>query len=157
MAHSIGLDIGTRRIGVAVSDASKIIARPVEIIDRKRTDPLARIAALVAEQQADEVIVGYPYNADGTVGEQAQIVEQFADVLRGRVAVPLRYYDERFSTSDAHDIISAKRRRDHRTADDDIAAAVILQRYLDERLERADNESGDSEIPGVSETPGIFD
>lgn len=137
MARSIGLDIGARRIGVAVSDSAKIVARPVEIIDRRRANPLTRIAALIDEFQADEIVVGYPYNADGTVGAQAAQVQQFAEALRARVAVPLRYYDERFSTSDAQEIISARRRKDHTTADDDIAAAVILQRYLDERIEQA--------------------
>ena len=141
MARSIGLDIGRRRIGVAVSDSSKIIARPVEIIDRRRANPLTRIAALIDEFQADEIVIGYPYNTDGTVGEQAAQVRQFAEALRARVAVPLRYYDERFSTSDAQEIIGARRRKDHATADDDIAAAVILQRYLDERIEQAGGAS----------------
>ncbi len=137
MARSIGLDIGGRRIGVAVSDSSKIIARPVEIIDRRRVNPLTRIAELIAEFEADEVIVGFPYNADGTVGEQAAQVQQFAEALRACVTVPLRFFDERFSTSDAQEIIGARRRKDHTIADDDIAAAVVLQRYLDERIERA--------------------
>lgn len=141
MARSIGLDIGRRRIGVAVSDSSKIIARPVEIIDRRRANPLTRIAALVDEFQADEIIIGYPYNTDGTVGEQAAQVRQFAEALRARVSVPLHYYDERFSTSDAQEIIGAHRRKNHPTADDDIAAAVILQRYLDERIEQAGGAS----------------
>lgn len=141
MARSIGLDIGRRRIGVAVSDSSKIIARPVEIIDRRRANPLTRIAALVDEFQADEIIIGYPYNTDGTVGEQAAQVRQFAEALRARVSVPLHYYDERFSTSDAREIIGARRRKNHPTADDDIAAAVILQRYLGERIEQAGGAS----------------
>ncbi len=144
MARSIGLDIGGRRIGVAVSDSSKMIARPVEIIDRRRVNPLARIAELIAEFEADEVIVGFPYNADGSIGEQAERVQQFVEVLRARVSVPLRYHDERFSTGAALEIIGARRRKNHTTADDDIAAAVILQRYLDERIEQAGqmNETG---------------
>lgn len=144
MARSIGLDIGARRIGVAVSDSAKIIARPVEIIDRRRANPLTRIAELIAEFEADEVIVGFPYNADGSTGEQALRVRQFAETLRARLNVPLHFCDERFSTGDARDIISARRRKARATADDHIAAAVILQRYLDERMERAGGPFADA-------------
>jgi putative holliday junction resolvase len=134
MARTIGLDVGNRHIGVAVSDAAKIIARPVEVIDRKRQDALGRIAQYVAEQQADEIVVGYPWNVDGTAGRQAHNVEQFTAELRGRVAVAVRYVDERYSTSDAQEILSSKKHKGaagRQQPDDAIAAAVILQRYLD--------------------------
>lgn len=133
MARSIGLDVGNRRIGVAVSDGAKIIARPLEVIDRKECDAVERIATLTREQQADEIVVGYPYNVDGSSGEQAQRVEQFAESLRPRAGVPLRFYDERYSTSDAQGIIAARKRKAPPSSDDAIAAAVVLQRYLDER------------------------
>ena len=132
MARSLGLDVGNRRIGVAVSDMLKVIARPVEIIDRKYQNALQRIAQHVHEQQPDEIIVGYPYNADGTTGPQACAVELFADQLRAQVNIPVRFYDERFSTGEAQEIISSKKRKDQGQHDDAIAAAVILQRYLDE-------------------------
>jgi putative Holliday junction resolvase len=120
-------------VGVAVSDISKTIARPVEVIDRKRQDAFKRIAQLVQDQQPDEIIVGYPWNADGTAGEQARAVEHFAELLRTRMTIPVQFYDERFSTGEAQEIISAKRRKQQAEHDDAIAAAVILQRYLDER------------------------
>jgi len=139
MARTLALDVGGRRIGVAVSDATKLIARPLCVIDRTREDALARIAALVAEHAADEVVVGLPVHADGNVGEQACQVQTFADSLRERLIVPLRFVDERYTTQDAQQIIAESRRRPPRAGrharvtDDAIAAAVILQRYLDEQ------------------------
>lgn len=133
MARTLALDVGDRRIGVAVSDASKLIARPLCVIDRKREDPLARIAALIVEQQADEVVVGMPFHADGQVSEQAQAVQAFVATMRDRLAVPVHMADERFTTQDARQIIGQRRKRKRPKHDDAIAAAVILQRYLDER------------------------
>ena len=139
MARTLALDVGDRRIGIAVSDATKLIARPLCVIDRKREDAPARIAALVAEHGADEVVVGLPLHADGNVSEQARQVQAFAESLRERLAVPLRFVDERYTTQDAQQIIAESRRkpprvgRRSRVTDDAIAAAVILQRYLDEQ------------------------
>jgi putative Holliday junction resolvase len=138
MARSLGLDVGNRRVGVAISDTSKTIARPVEVIDRKQQDAIRRILQLIQEQQPDEIIVGYPWNADGTTGAQARAVEHFAEILRARVTLPVQFYDERFSTGEAQEIISAKRRKQQAEHDDAIAAAVILQRYLDDRRPEMD-------------------
>jgi putative Holliday junction resolvase len=139
MARTLALDVGDRRIGIAVSDATKLIARPLCVVDRKCEDALIRIAALVAEHEADEIVVGLPLHADGNVGEQARQVQAFADSLRERLVVPLRFVDERYTTQDAQQIIAESRRRPSRArrrarvSDDAIAAAVILQRYLDEQ------------------------
>ena len=132
MARSFGLDVGNRRIGVAMSDTSKIIARPVEIIDRRKQNALKRIAELVLEYQPDEIIVGYPWNTNGSTGEQAHAVELFAEQLRADLSIPLRFYDERYSSSEAQEIISARSRKDRVHHDDAFAAAIILQRYLDD-------------------------
>jgi putative Holliday junction resolvase len=132
MARSLGLDVGNRRIGVAVSDAIKVIARPVEVIDRRRQNAIRRITDLVHEYQTDEIVVGYPWNTNGSAGEQAHAVESFTEQLRTAVNLPVRYYDERYSTGEAKDIISSRKRKDQTQHDDAIAAAVILQRYLDE-------------------------
>ena len=145
MARSLGLDVGNRRIGVAVSDTLKVIARPVDIIDRKHqgtASAIQRVVEYVQEHQPDEIIVGYPFNADGTAGPQAHSVEQFTALLRARVGVPVRYYDERYSTGEAQEIISGKKRKDQDQHDDAVAAAVILQRYLDEnRVSREEDET----------------
>lgn len=138
MARTLALDVGNRRIGVAVSDATKLIARPLCVIDRTHEDAPTRIAALASEQQADEIVVGWPFHADGKVSEQAKQVERFAATLRTNLPTqtPIRFVDERYTTLDAKRIISETKRRKQPQHDDAIAAAVILQRYLDERNER---------------------
>ncbi len=133
MARSIGLDVGTRRIGVAVSDTLKVIARPLDVIDRKRRDALQAISTLVRDQAADQIIVGYPWNTDGTAGPQARLVDEFLSRLRNTVAVPVIICDERYSTGEAIEIMESRRRKDKSAPDDAIAAAVILQRYLDQQ------------------------
>ncbi|MCL4507125.1 MAG: Holliday junction resolvase RuvX [Chloroflexi bacterium] len=132
MARSIGLDVGNRRIGVAVSDTLKVIARPLDVIDRKRQDALQSINQLVKSQLADEVIVGYPWNADGSAGSQARQVEAFVAQLRALLDVPIHLCDERYSTGEAIEILETRRRKDRVAHEDAIAAAVILQRYLDQ-------------------------
>ena len=132
MARSIGLDVGNRRIGVAVSDTSKVIARPVEVIDRKFQNAVRRLVELVNEYQPDEIVIGYPWNTNGSAGEQAHRVEEFTAQLRASLSVPLQFCDERYSTGEAKEIISAKRhKKDQVRHDDAIAAAIILQRYMD--------------------------
>jgi putative Holliday junction resolvase len=133
MARTLGLDIGNRRIGVAVSDASKLIARPLCVIDRKHEDASARLKALFAEYEPDEIVIGYPYRADGGVGEQAARVDAFVAELRALTQIPLTRFDERFSTAEAREIIAGKKRTRQPEHDDAVAAAVILQRCLDER------------------------
>lgn len=131
MPRALALDVGNRRIGVAVSDASKLLARPLCVIYRKREDALARLRALVREFAPDEIVIGYPRHADGRPSDQAAQVEGFAADLRQAIDVPQRYYDERHSTQEAREIIAGKKRAQQPHSDDAIAASVILQRYLD--------------------------
>ncbi|HEY3288523.1 MAG TPA: Holliday junction resolvase RuvX [Anaerolineae bacterium] len=135
MSRSLGLDIGNRRIGVATSDTLKMIARPLMVIDRKRQDAIGAIAACVESQQADELVVGYPLQIDGIRGAQAQAVERFVSALGKRVNLPVVYCDERYSTSDARELMMTIRRKGSDEPDDAIAAAVILQRMFDQRRE----------------------
>jgi len=144
----MGLDVGNRRIGVAVSDALKLIARPLQVIDRRKGNAVTAICELIRVQLVDEVIVGYPYNADGSVGKQARLVEQFVNTLRQSSSLPVRLCDERYSTGEAREIINGKKRKDPLQHDDAIAAAVILQRYLN-----ALHPDGDSQ--DIEESPDI--
>jgi len=138
MARTLALDVGNRRIGVAVSDASKLLARPLLVIDRKVDEPVKRIVQLLAEHGADELIVGLPYHADGKVSSQVQTVHAFVETLLGAIQVPVTYVDERHSTQDAKAIIAENKKRKQPLHDDAIAAAVILQRHLDARREAQD-------------------
>jgi putative holliday junction resolvase len=108
-------------------------------------DALTRLRALVAEHAPDEIVMGYPYHADGRVSEQAKAVEAFAEVLRPVIDIPIRYHDERHSSQDARAIIADKRRKQQPTQDDAIAASVILQRYLDAQRPLGDDDSDEAD------------
>ena len=136
MARSMGLDVGDRRIGVAVSDAAKLIARPLEIIDRGRDAgndraALDRLAALALEYAPDEIVVGEPKRTDGKASQQTVRVEAFIAQARARIPARFVLTDERYSTQEARAIMASRRGRAGREADDAVAAAVILQRHLD--------------------------
>lgn len=149
MARTLALDIGNRRIGVAVSDASKLLARPLLVIDRKVEDAVACVVQLLAEQSADEIVAGLPYHADGKMSAQAQLVQMFVSEVSRATSVAVVFVDERWSTQDAKAIIADLKKKKQPVHDDAIAAAVILQRYLDEKREGARDDDG---VDGVEST-----
>lgn len=128
--RSLGLDIGERRVGVAISDASGRIASPLAVVDAGDATSIAR---LVSEYEADEVVVGLPLSLDGTEGPQARAVREVADALARRLPVPVRFFDERLSTAEAARAMAAAGvgSRKARGKVDMVAAAVFLQTYLD--------------------------
>lgn len=131
----LGLDIGDRRIGVAMSDPSGILASPLRIIERgEDQEAVDAIIGIVKENQVGRVVAGLPRSLDGSVGAQAQKVLDFAGKLRAVLPVPLEFRDERLSTVSARrgmkEAMSKKDRRE--TKDDAMAAAIILQSYLEE-------------------------
>ncbi len=129
----LALDVGDRRIGVALSDPTGTIASPLLTISRvaEQTDH-RRIAELVREHAVDRVVVGLPRTLRGELGPQAQKVMRFAERLAATIDVPLLYWDERHSTVDAERIVRARGRgRGIKGRLDEVAAAVILQSYLD--------------------------
>ena len=134
MARWLGLDVGDKRVGVALSDETGTLARPLEIIDRGQKNPYKRVVALAAEHAVAGVVIGLPLNEDGTTGVQAAKVREFCDRLGANVPVPIHLQDERWSSSEAGAIVKMKPRKVARPAHDDaVAAAVILQRFLDEK------------------------
>lgn len=123
----LALDYGLRRTGVAVSDATGTLARPVTVVDRAaRPEGLDRLQALVAEYEAELVLVGMPLTLRGAHGEQARATADFVEALTARVAVPVETFDERFTTALAQQTPSA-------AAEDALAAAHLLQGWLDRR------------------------
>jgi putative Holliday junction resolvase len=128
----LGLDIGDRRIGVAVSDELGTIASPVGMIPRQ-SNVAAEVRALVAQYGAVRVIAGLPIGLSGREGPQAQAVRAFVDELARKLEVPVEFYDERLSTAVAERslIAGGTRRAKRREKVDAVAAAVILQGYLD--------------------------
>ena len=127
------LDIGDVRIGVAVSDERRIIAQPVEVIKRVGWGPDARrIKELCDRYDTVNVLSGLPLNMDGTHGFQAEKVQAFAAKLT-ECGLQVEFQDERLSTVSAHDALieGGMRRDDRKGTVDKVAAAVILQQYLD--------------------------
>jgi putative Holliday junction resolvase len=119
----LALDFGRARTGVAVSDPSGTIARPLEIVERASSEAgLARLAELVREEEAERVVVGLPLTLRGERGEQARETEAFVDQLRGVISVPVESYDERFTTRLAQTAPGP---------DDARAAAHLLSSYLE--------------------------
>jgi putative Holliday junction resolvase len=120
----MALDFGTARTGVAVSDPTGVIARPLCVVQRAASDDgLAELVRLVAEEEPEQVIVGHPLTLRGERGQQARVTEQFAASLRDRLQVPVLLFDERFTTDLAQQTPSE-------TAEDARAAAHLLSSYL---------------------------
>lgn len=131
----LGLDVGTRRIGVAISDPLGFSAQGLTVIQRRGGEKdIETIERLVKEQQAEAFIVGLPLNADGKRGPQVQRVEAFIDGVVRRVALPVHWVDERFTTAQSERVllegdVSRKRRKE---IVDQLAAQLILQQYLEQ-------------------------
>lgn len=128
------LDIGERRIGVALSDPLRVIASALTVIERRtEEDAIKEILALAQQNEVELIVVGFPRSLDGSVGKQAQSVQRFIELLKGCTRLPVVPWDERLSTVAAERVLiesGAKRdkRKKHRDA---LAAAFILQGYLD--------------------------
>lgn len=133
--RAVGLDLGSRRVGVAVSDAAGTLATPYEVIERSgdRARDHRRVAALVDEIGADVVVVGLPLSLDGSIGPAARAALDEIDQLRGRLAVPVVSWDERLSTVEAERSLRTMgvKGNARRRVVDQLAATVILQSWLD--------------------------
>jgi putative Holliday junction resolvase len=133
--RALGLDLGSRRIGVALSDSAGTLATPYEVVPRSgdRARDHRRIAELVEEADAELVVVGMPLSLDGTVGPAAAGVESEVAELRDHLTVPVEVWDERLSTVEATRRLRSAgvsgRKRRH--VIDQVAATVILQSWLD--------------------------
>ena len=130
----LALDHGTKRIGVAVSDELKLIAQPLEYISAEPfADFLVRLKELLHEKQVELVLVGLPRNMDGSYGPAALKVQAFIAALKSAVTVPIKAWDERLTSAQANRVlIEGKVRREKRKENvDKMAAAILLQSYLD--------------------------
>jgi putative Holliday junction resolvase len=130
----LSLDHGTRRIGVAVSDETKTIAQPLEYIPAEPfADFLERLKKILVEKEIDLILIGMPRNMDGSYGPAAQKVEAFVSVMKSAITVPIKLWDERLTSKMANRIlIQGNVRRDQRKEKvDKMAAAILLQSYLD--------------------------
>jgi putative Holliday junction resolvase len=130
----LALDHGTKRIGIAISDELKMIAQPLEFVLAAPYDSfLARLRQLIQEKNVELLLVGMPRNMDGTYGPAALMVQQFVTELKQAIALPIKVWDERLTSAQANRLlIQGNVRRDARKQKvDKMAAAILLQSYLD--------------------------
>lgn len=136
----LSIDYGTKRVGVAVSDPLRVIARGVATLENDDT-LIEKLCGIVRQQEVASVVVGMPYSADGGKGAKAMEVERFIDRLKVAIDLPIDTWDESYSSVNAHRAFietgmkRKKRREKHRV--DEMAARLMLQEYLDNQAQRA--------------------
>lgn len=142
----MGLDYGSRTVGVAVCDPLGLTAQALETVTREEENKLRptlrRIEALIEEYQIEMIVLGYPKNMDDSIGERAEKTAEFQKLLKKRTGLEVILWDERLTTVAANDILieSGVRREDRKKVIDKIAAGLILQGYLDWRSKNDRNE-----------------
>lgn len=133
----MGLDYGSKTVGVAISDPLKITAQGIETIQRKEENKLrktlARIEELVKEYEVEQIVLGFPKNMNNTIGERAEKSLELKEMLERRTGLPVVMWDERLTTVEAERTLieSNVRRENRKKYVDKIAAVFILQNYLD--------------------------
>ncbi len=140
MRRILGLDVGEKRIGVAVSDALGITAQGLETV--KRENALEEIKSLVREYDVKKIVVGMPFNMDGSKGERARFTEDFLVLLKKEIDIETLTVDERLTTAQGERILleADLSRKKRRRSIDKIAAQLILQTYLDSNVQ--ENRAG---------------
>ena len=140
----MGLDYGSKTVGVAVSDSLLLTAQGVETICRaqenKLRQTLARIKVLCGEYEVEEIVLGFPKNMNNTIGDRAEKSLEFAEMLKKRTGLPIVMWDERLTTVEANRTLMeiGVRRENRKECVDKIAAVFILQGYLDSRSNRSE-------------------
>lgn len=134
MGRLMGLDVGEKRIGIALSDPLMLTAQGLESYTRRNVEQdLAYLADLAASNDVDRLVVGLPKNMNGTIGPQAELTMEFADRLAAQAELPIEYFDERLTTAAAtRTLLEADvSRKKRKKVVDKVAAVGILQGYMD--------------------------
>jgi putative Holliday junction resolvase len=140
----MGLDIGSRTIGVAISDESGMIAQGFSTIKRKSMEEdLKELSLIIAQFNIDKIVVGLPKNMNGTIGKQAEMVSQWIRTAQEKIPLPMLTWDERLSTVEASKILleADLSRKERKGVIDKVAAILILQGYLDQSRKENDEPS----------------
>ena len=146
----MGLDYGSKTVGVAVSDPLGLTALGVETVWRKQENKLrqtmARIEELISEYQVERIVLGYPKNMNNTVGERAVKSLEFKEKLEKRTGLPVVMWDERLTTAEAERTLmeTGVRRENRKQFLDQMAAVLILQGYLDRMNMNKDENNGEN-------------
>jgi len=136
----MAVDFGDARTGLAVCDRTEFLASPVGVIQEKEMyQTVNKVAAAIQEFDVKEVVIGYPVNMNGTIGERAKKCELFADMLNQIVEIPVRLWDERSTTVSAHNYLNETNTRGKKRKEvvDEVAATIILENYLAYRRNQA--------------------
>jgi putative Holliday junction resolvase len=137
MPRFLGIDYGTKRIGLAVSDPEATMASPLTTVQSRGdvAQDVVGLAAVVQEYEIDELVVGLPLNMDGTEGKQAKITRAFGEALNRQTDLPVHYCDERLSSFTAEELLRPAEltRKKKKARLDRVAAQVMLQAFLDAR------------------------
>ncbi len=140
--RAVGVDFGSKRIGIAICDSLGMIATPFETIKRvgDRTIEHGRIEEIVLEIGAEIIVIGMPYSLDGSEGPAVRLIRSEIKGLRKRLHIPVDTIDERFTTVTAHDSLNRGGTKGSKKRDvvDQVAAAVLLQHWLDSRTSGSD-------------------
>lgn len=141
--RALGVDLGSRRIGIAVSDTDGRVASPIEVLERtgQPTEDHRRLAALASEWEASVIVVGLPLSLDGSCGPAATAVLEEVELIRSATGRPVETIDERFTTVEAERRLAEVGRgsRRSRAVVDKVAASVLLQAWLDRRRSEPGN------------------
>ena len=132
----LAIDHGTKRMGIAVSDPSGMIALPLEFIPAEPSNAfLARLKTLIHEKEVELILVGMPRNMDGSYGPAAAKVQEFLALLKETIAIPIKTWDERLTSTQANRMLlqTDMRRKERKQKVDQAAAAILLQSFLDSR------------------------
>lgn len=141
---AVGLDVGRKRIGVAGCDRIGLFATGLTTIERKSfQEDIAQLQKIVKEREVQVLVVGLPYSMNGSLGFQARQVQKFAQRVGKALQLPIEYVDERLTSFQAEEMLKSENRSPSRDKSliDRIAAAIILQQWLDERPNRAQQSS----------------
>ncbi|MDL2238551.1 Holliday junction resolvase RuvX [Christensenellaceae bacterium OttesenSCG-928-K19] len=134
MGRLIGLDVGDKRIGIALSDLLMFTAQGIETYNRKEEpQDITYLVDFIQKNDVDRIVCGLPKNMNGSIGEQAEKVQAFAEELKKAAGLPLIYWDERLTTKSAHQTLleADMSRKKRKAVVDKIAAVYILQGYMD--------------------------
>ncbi|MFT3870070.1 MAG: Holliday junction resolvase RuvX [Nibricoccus sp.] len=132
----LGIDYGSKRVGLSYGDEIGVATPLPALIDADATKRWAALVAVVKARRATDLVLGFPYNMDGSVGFKGKEVEAFAEKLRKEFGLPVHFVDERLTSYEAEDSIPKAKRRDVRASGlvDSRAATIILQDFLDQKL-----------------------
>lgn len=132
----LGIDFGIKRLGLAISDRSRMVAQGLAVYTRRDLQSdLVHIKVLVAEHEIAQIVLGLPVNMDGSLGSQAQLALEFKKQLEAELQIPIELFDERLTTAEAERVLlsAGVRRRKRRDLNDQLSAILILQGYLDQQ------------------------